>query len=113
MKKWSGNRLFVAAVSAMAAACAEQGRAPGLPGYQHTFANSRFITGDVISKTDQFGMHKIVGSVGTFSTQLVSGAVVAQHNGPLRRCDVNLVISACLMVLERRFPSGSVVSRPV
>jgi len=82
MNRLVGSRLSVACLCWFAAACTERAPAPDLPGYNHEFAKSRFETGEIVSELDQFEMRKIVGTVGTFSTQLVSGAVVALPNVP-------------------------------
>jgi hypothetical protein len=46
-------------------------------GYLHTLGHSRFIIGDVLQVQDSAGFHRVVGSVGTFSTLLASQAVYA------------------------------------
>jgi hypothetical protein len=65
------------------AACSDQAQPPSfLPGYTHTFERSRFDLGDFVSEMDRFGNHMVVGSRGTFSTELASGAAVALPNIP-------------------------------
>jgi hypothetical protein len=54
-----------------------------IPGYVHTLQHSRFILGDILQETDQYGMHKVIGTVGTFNTFLVSQAVMAVPNETL------------------------------
>jgi hypothetical protein len=69
------------ALCCLIAACDQRASAPGnLSGYTHTFAHSRFDLGNLVAEKDEFGMHKLVGSDGTFATQLISGAVVGTHN---------------------------------
>ena len=82
MKRWARSRVQAALLCSLAAGCAERAPTPDLSGYNHQFANSRFDIGEIISEMDQFQMHKVVGSVGTFSTQLASQAVLAVPNVP-------------------------------
>jgi hypothetical protein len=54
-----------------------------LSGYTHTFGHSRFNLGNLISEKDEFGMHKVVGTEGTFATWLVSGAANGVRDVPI------------------------------
>jgi hypothetical protein len=53
----------------------------GIPGYIHTLARSRFQIGKIEEHLDQFGMHKTVGSKGTFASEVASQAATAIPNG--------------------------------
>ena len=74
---------MLTSLAGLTAACGGQAQAPSfLPGYTHTFERSRFDLGDFVSEMDEFGNHMVVGTRGTFSTELASGAVVALPNVP-------------------------------
>ncbi|HEY8925580.1 MAG TPA: hypothetical protein VIU64_14435 [Polyangia bacterium] len=68
----------------LAAACSQPAASTpaSLPGYIHVFGRSRFDLGGLVREVDEFGMHKVIGTDGTFATQLVSKAAVGVHNVP-------------------------------
>ena len=81
MRIWAGSWVSMFALLCLAAACSQRDSVPGnLQGYVHAFSRSRFDLGTLVSEIDQFGMHKLVGTDGTFATELVSEATVGSHN---------------------------------
>ena len=83
MRAWARGWGFLTSLACLTAACGDQAPAAGfLPGYTHAFERSRFDLGNFVSEMDEFGMHKVFGSRGTFSTELVSAAAVALPNVP-------------------------------
>jgi hypothetical protein len=44
------------------------------------FAHSRFDLGTLVTEKDEFGMHKLVGTDGTFATEIVSGGATGIRN---------------------------------
>lgn len=82
MKALVVSRISLVALCCLAAACSNRGPTHDLSGYRHTFGHSRFDTGSVTSEVEEYGMHKVVGDVGTFATQLVSGGAIAIPNVP-------------------------------
>lgn len=78
----STSRFSACALCSLAAACSQAAATPpaDLPGYTHTLAHSRFDLGSLVGEIDESGMHKVIGTDGTFATELASGAVVATHD---------------------------------
>ena len=71
----------VSALFWLVAGCQQGASAPrALPGYIHTFSHSRFDLGTLVTEKDEFGMHKLVGTDGTFATEMVSAAATGIHN---------------------------------
>lgn len=83
MTAWARSLGLLMALGYPSTACSDQAHAPGfLPGYAHSFERSRFDLGEFVSEMDEFGMHKLVGSHGTFATELVSAGAHAVPNNP-------------------------------
>src|SRR5664280_2769909 len=72
--------IVVLAIGCGSSSARESGKVTEIPGYVHTIERSRFILGDVVTQLDSSGMHKIVGTLGTFSSILASGAADAIPN---------------------------------
>lgn len=81
MVPWARGWIAAFALLCFATACSQRDSAPAnLRGYVHSFSRSRFDLGSLVSEVDQFGMHKLVGTDGTFATELVSDATVGSHD---------------------------------
>jgi hypothetical protein len=83
VKTLARSWVSASALCCLAAACEQRAPAPSyLSGYNHTYDHSSFDIGNMVSEIDEDGMHKIVGSVGTFATEVISKAAVATPNVP-------------------------------
>jgi hypothetical protein len=81
MRALARSWVSASALCCLIAACNQRASAPGnLPGYIHTFSHSRFDLGTLVTEKDEFGMHKLVGTDGTFATEIISAAAIGTHN---------------------------------
>jgi hypothetical protein len=85
MKPMGRRAMSAALLSCLASTACDQGSPSPrpLPGYVHRFDRSRFNAGDIVAEIDESGMHKFVGTNGTFATDLATKAVVGMADVPI------------------------------